>query len=155
VERTELVGAIVDLDDGTRFEWGFNPETFSESDSTNYAKIDIPGMSHPRTQFTGGGERTISFVLRLHYAVEDVAQSIKTLRGWLYGEYSGGRLQKGPHRLLVQFGETWQGDKWVMEGCDVEYLRFDKEGKPMMADVTIGLTEYVESSYGVSEVRGA
>jgi hypothetical protein len=151
---TELTGAMVDVDDGTRLEWGLNPEGFEDSDSTEFAKINIPGMSHPRIQFTGGSERKLSFVVPLHYSQTDVARDIRTLRSWLYSEYSGGRLVRAPHRLLVQFGETWQGEKWVMENCAVSYRRFDKEGNPTMADVSVTLVEYIETSKGIGEVRG-
>jgi hypothetical protein len=150
----ELAGAMVDLDDGARLEWGFNPEGFDDSDSANFARVGIPGMSHPRMQFTGGGERTLSFVVPLHYSQTDVARDIRTLRSWLYGEYSGGRLVKAPHRLLVQFGGTWQGEKWLMESCAVSYRRFDKGGEPIMADVSVTLVEYIETSRGIGEVRG-
>ena len=154
-ERTEISGALVDLDDGTRLEWSFNPEGFTDSDSTKFAKISIPGMSHPRIQFTGGGERFLSFVLPLHYSRTDVPKDIRTLRGWLYSRYAEGKLKKAPHRLLVQFGETWQNEKWVMESCDVEYLRFDKDGKAIYAMVSVQLTEYIETSRSIEEVRGA
>jgi hypothetical protein len=152
---SEIAGALVDLDDGTRLEWSFNPESFEDSDSVNFAKIDIPGMSHPRIQFTGGGERSLSFVIPLHYSQTDVGKEIKILRSWLYSEYSGGRLTKAPHRLLVQFGETWQGEKWVMESCGVAYKRFDKDGNPISAEVSVTLIEYIEESKGMGEVRGS
>ena len=152
-ERTEVSGALVDLDDGTRLEWTFNPEGFSDSDSTNFAKISIPGMSHPRIQFTGGGERSLSFVLPLHYSRTDVPKDIRILRGWLYSRYTEGKLKKAPHRLLVQFGETWQDEKWVMEACDIEYLRFDKDGKAIYAMASVRLTEYIETSRSIEEVR--
>jgi hypothetical protein len=111
-------------------------------------------MSHPRIQFTGGGERSLSFVIPLHYARTDVPRDIKILRSWLYGDYSDSRLTKGPHHLLVQFGETWQDEKWVMENCDVSYQRFDKDGKAIMALVSVRLTEYVTTSRSRSDVRG-
>ncbi|MDR1020453.1 MAG: phage tail protein, partial [Synergistaceae bacterium] len=144
---------MADLDDGTRLEWGFNPESFEDSDSAGFARVSIPGMSHPRIQFTGGGERTLSFVIPLHYSQCDVARDIRTLRAWLYGEYTGGRLVKAPHRLLVQFGGTWQGEKWLMESLDVSYKRFGKDGGPIMADASVTLVEYAETSKGIGEVR--
>ncbi len=153
-EQTEISGAFVDLDDGTRLEWSFNPEGFTDSDSANFAKIAIPGMSHPRIQFTGGGERTLAFVLPLHYSRTDVPKDIRTLRGWLYAKYVEGKLKKAPHRLLVQFGDTWQGEKWRMESCEVGYKRFDKDGKAIFALVSILLFEHPDSSRSIEEVRG-
>jgi hypothetical protein len=153
-ERTEVSGAIVDLDDGTRLEWGFNPEEFTDEDSTRYAKIYIPGMSHPRIQFTGGGERTLSFVLPLHYSRSDVPQDMRILRSWKYGEYSGGRLIKAPHRLLVQFGETWMEEKWLLEQCQFQIKRMDKQGKPLFTLASMRLIEYIDTSRGMREVRG-
>lgn len=155
MNRTETMGMFVDVDDGSRLEWEFNPEAFSDTDSTTFAKIEIPGMSHPRVQFTGGGSRTLSFVLRLHYSRNDVAAGIRKLRSWLYGEYSGGRLTKAPHRVMVQFGDNWAGEKWVIEKVTVGYQRFDREGNPLLADVGVELTEYIDTSVGMQEVGGA
>ncbi len=153
--RTETTGMLVDVDDGSRLEWEFNPESFVDSDEANFARIGIPGMSHPRIQFSSGGERTLSFVLRLHYSRnKDVAAAIRKLRSWLYAEYSGGRLAKAPHRLLVQYGGNWEDEKWVLTKVAVGYQRFDREGNPLLSDVAVELLEYIEESRGMREVAG-
>lgn len=155
--QLELAGALVDFETGDRMEWDLNPETFSDSDSTQFASLNVPGMSHPRIQFSAGGERTLSFVLPLHYGAlrgsRTVAQSVDLLRSWQYGDYDNTFLTAAPHRLLVCFGDRWRDEKWVMTQCNIEYVRFDKEGVPLYAQAEISLTEYIETSRSREEVR--
>ena len=70
--RTENQGAIADTGTGARVTFDINPESFEDSKDTDFASIHIPGMSHPRLQYTGGGERTLSFSVLLHKALTSV-----------------------------------------------------------------------------------
>ena len=152
-ERTEQAGAFVDYETGQRVSWSCNPESFVDSDSTDYARHSIPGMSGPRHQFTSGGTRTLTFQLRLHYGMErDVESAIRMLRAWLYGDYEKGKLKKGPHRLLVSFGDNWPNEKWLMTAVEVWGRLYDKNLACIAADVSVTLEEYVEESRGRREV---
>lgn len=154
-ERTEQAGAFVDFETGDRVEWSCNPENFADSDSTDYARHSIPGMSGPKHQFSCGGARTLSFTLRLHYGMEnDVEAAIKKLRAWLYGEYEKKKLKKGPHRILVSFGNNWPDEKWLMTSVDVQGRMYDKALTCIAAEVSVTLEEYTESSRGRREVMG-
>lgn len=155
--QIEQAGALVDFDTTERMEWDLNPEEFTDTDGANFAGIEVPGMSHPRLQFAGGAERTLTFTLPLHYgALRDsrtVAQSIDLLRSWLYADYDRTLMTAPPHRLLVCFGDRWQNEKWVMTQCEINYVRFDKDGAPLHATAAITLTEYIETSRSREEVR--
>lgn len=154
-DRTEQAGAFIDFDTGERVLWSCNPETIADSDSTDYATHPIPGMSGPKRQFTCGGVRTLSFVLRLHYGMErDVEAAVKKIRAWLYPDYEGGRLRRGPHRLLLSFGSNWLNEKWVMKSLDVLGRQYDAELKCTAAELSVSLEEYVETSRSRAEVGG-
>ena len=152
--QIENKGAIVDTDSGERVDFTLNPESFSDSKETEFAAIEIPGMSHPRLQFTNGSSRTLSFFISLHYgATDDVPKAIRTLQAWLYPEYEGGHLKKPPAKLLLIFGDTWPDELWVMSSCNITRKNFDKELNCTFAEAAIELTEYIDQSRGADEVR--
>ena len=151
---TENLGALVDTESATRITFDINPDTFEDSKNNELAEILIPGMSHPRLQFTNGSTRTLSFTVYLHYgATEDVPKAIRILQAWLYPEYDGGHLKKAPSRLLLVFGDTWPDEQWIMRSCNITRQRFDKELNCTFAEADIELVEYIQQSRGADEVR--
>ena len=68
---TENLSALVDTESAARITFDINPESFEDSKDTEFAEIPIPGMSHPRLQFTNGSTRTVSFTLFIHYGVTE------------------------------------------------------------------------------------
>lgn len=152
--QDENQGAIVDIDNARRVTFTLNPETFQDSKETNFANIEIPGMSHPKIQFTGGGERVVSFSVFLHYAVtENVPAAIRQLQSWLYPEYTSGRLTKAPPRLLMIFGDTWPDEQWVLVSCNVNRERFNKELECVFAVVDLEFKQYIQQSVDAKDVR--
>ena len=153
-DRTEDQGGLVDTESGTRVMFDFNPNQIQDEKSTEFAEINIPGMSHPRLQFTNGGSRTLSFVIQLHYgATDDVPKTIKTLQSWLYPEYEGEKLKKPPAKLLLIFGNSWPDEQWVLRSCNVQNKRFDKNLNCIAADVDIELVEFIEKSRSAGDLR--
>ena len=151
---TEDLGALIDTEDASRIIFDINPESFEDEKSTEYAEVSIPGMSHPRTQFSNGGTRSVSFTIYLHYgATDDVPSAIKLLQSWLYPEYEAGKMKKAPAKLLLVFGDTWPDEKWLMRSCNVTRQRFDKELNCTMAEVQIELIEFIEQSRGKEDIR--
>lgn len=152
--QTENSGALVDTENADRVTFSINPSSFTDSKSTDFAEIPIPGMSHPRLQFTGGSTRTVSFMLFLHHGVtENVPKAIRSLQAWLYPEYEGGHLKKAPAKLLLIFGDTWPDEQWVMTSCNITRQRFTKELECNFAQADIELTEYIDKSRNSGEVR--
>ena len=151
--RTENQGALVDTNTGARVTFDINPESFEDSKETEFASIAIPGMSHPRLQYTGGGERTLSFTIILnHGATENVPSAIRMLQSWLYGNYVNSRLNRGPSKLLFIFGDTWPDEQWVMTSCEVTRNRFNKELECVFAEVAIELKQFIEESVDTKDV---
>ena len=153
--RTEDVAALVNVKSGERFMFHFNPEPIQDSKENNIAEINIPGMSHPRLQFTNGGNRTLSFTAFFHYGVEgkEVPYSVSVLQSWLYPEYDGERMTSAPPKLKLVYGETWQDQKWIMKSCRITRQRFDKELKCILAQADIELIEFVDKSIDMRDVQ--
>lgn len=155
MSRLETQGVIVDLDSGARVTFEFNPEVFQDDKVTEFALIGIPGMSHPRVQFGGGGERSLSFSISLHSGRDKaVPAAINQLQAWMYGDYSGNRLTRAPHKLMLSFGDTWSSEKWVLRSCSVTRRRFDKNLGCIYAEVALDLLQIVETSVSYGEVSG-
>lgn len=151
---TENYGSLVDTESGRRVDFDLNPDSFTDEKSTEIAEIKIPGMSHPRLQFTHGGSRTVEFTLQLHYgATDDIIDTLNLLQSWLYAEYESGRLSKPPAKLMLVFGGTWADELWVMKSCNVTHKKFSKELDCIFAQVNIELVEYIEKSRDAKEFR--
>ena len=151
---TENQGALVDTDTADRVTFDINPDSIQDDKSNELAEVGIPGMSHPRLQFTNGGTRTLAFTLFLHYgATADVPKAIKMLQSWLYPEYENGRLKKAPSKLLLIFGNTWPDEQWLLRSCNVNRQRFDKELNCIFAEVSLELAEYIDKSRSAGDVR--
>lgn len=151
---TENKGAIAEVDTGERIVFTLNPESIEDSKTTDFANIDIPGMSHPRYQYTGGGERGLSFSIFLHSgAGEDVPTALKFLRSWLYAEYSEGKLIEAPKKLLIIFGDSWPDEQWLLKSMRITHNRFDKELNSIYAEVELDFVEYIEESVDMKDVR--
>lgn len=147
-------GALIDTESAARITFDINPETFEDNKDADFAEIPIPGMSHPRLQFTNGNTRTLSFTIILHYGVtQNVPEAIRLLQSWLYPEYDNGRLKKAPSRLLLVFGDTWPDEQWVMRSCNITRKRFDKNLTCNYAEASIELAEYITQSRDANEVR--
>ncbi len=154
--RTEQQGGLVDVDTGERVMFDFNPDAIQDDKATEFAEISIPGMSHPRLQFTGGSARTLSFTVYLHYgATDSVPDMIKRLQSWLYPEYNGEILEKAPAKLLLVFGDTWPDELWLLRSCNISRKRFDKNLECIFAEAAIELVEYIDKSRSAGELREA
>ena len=153
-DGTEDKGAIAEVDNGDIIHFKLNPESIEDSKDTEFASIDIPGMSHPRYQYTGGGERVLSFTIYLHKgAGEDVPTAIKLLRSWLYAEYSEGKLSEPPKKLLIVFGDTWPDELWLLRSMRITHNRFDKNLNSIYAEIALEFIEYIEESVGAEDVK--
>ena len=148
-------GALVNTETNDRITFDINPSTVQDNKSNNLAEINIPGMSHPRLQFTNGSSRKLTFTLFLHYgATSDVPKAIKLLQSWLYPEYEDGRLTRAPAKLMFVFGDTWPDEIWILQSCNVERLRFTKDLKCNFAQVEISLIQLIEKSISAKDVKG-
>jgi len=155
-----LRGMIVDVVNNKNLIFTINPEQISDTKSTNYAEITIPGMSHPRYQYVSGGKRTISLLINLWYGEydrrEEVHEKILWFQSLLYPEHSETTRKHAPHRIRFQYGDYLSVECLVKS---VEVLSKDlfdpKTLQPLRADVRIILEEYRSESVDYKTVRGS
>lgn len=108
-------------------------KNFKKSGSVSYG-------SHKRhcgstlLEFTGKDAGSISFDMTLSSSLGvDVAKEIEKIEA---AEQSGWAM-----RLIL--GMSIYGKKWVITKHSVNYKYFDKAQSPLVADVSVSLTEYV------------
>jgi hypothetical protein len=166
-----------------RLEFQYNPDDIADDKSTDYAEVEIPGMSHPRYQYVSGKPRKIAF--KLHLFKGPVKEKVHWLRSLLYPEhagwqrhgqydlrrhspstryfiiplinpaYLGSRLNNAPHRVLFIFGDLYPGVECVVSNVKARYFHmFDRDNLlPQHAEVDLVLEEYVDESVNYTEVR--
>lgn len=152
-------GYLVDVETGEKLVFQFNPEALDDTKETDYATIDVPGMSHPKVQFTSGGARSVAFTLRLYKTdqSEQVEGQIRWLQSLQYPEYDeDGYLVAGPHRVLFVFGTMFTGNsKFVVKNVKPHYTNmFTPELAVRYAEVSVELLECIEESVDYRDVRG-
>lgn len=145
-------GCLVDVVDGSRLEFQFNPDNISDNKETNIGEIRIPGRSHPRYQFVSGERREISFKLEF-FKVPDLKTKVKWLQSLQYPTHAGTILQRAPHKVLFVFGTLFNLTCLVKTVKARFFQMFDLQLEPERAEVDIVLWEDVENSIGPSEVR--
>jgi hypothetical protein len=149
----ETTGYIVDVVTREKLAFQHNPDEISDEKSTDYASIKVPGMSHPRYQFTAGEARRITFKLTLFKG--PVKEKVAWLRSLLYPELEKTMLRNAPHKVLFFFGDLYPGLVCIVRGVRVRYFHLFEAGTllPQHAEVELTLEEIVAKSVDYREVR--
>jgi hypothetical protein len=153
----------------------FFPETLTDDGGgVTWANIDVPFAPVPIYQWTGGGERTVSFTAVLYREVYrentdlspmkeskynvDINEHIKVLRSMKTGRYdtsSSNQPLQAPPLLLLYFPKTHlrilpkQGADilpCVMTNCSIGYKAWFEDGTPRLASVELTFTEISQYS---------
>jgi hypothetical protein len=152
-DQREITGYIVDIETNERLEFQYNPDDIADDKSTDYAAVQIPGMSHPRYQYVSGKPRKIAFKVKLFKG--PVRDKVHWLRSLLYPEHAGTMLKNAPNRVLFIFGDLYPGVECVVRNVKARYFHmFDRDNLlPQHAEVDLVLEEYVDESVNYTEVR--
>jgi hypothetical protein len=152
-EKTAIAAYLVDLITNERLEFQYNPENISDSKTTDYATIKIPGLSHPRYQYVSGGARQINFKISLF--MKDVKKTVEWIQALQYPTHEGTMLKNAPHRVLLVVGDLYPGLECVVKQVKATYFGlFDPASLlPQQADVDLSLEEFVSASVSFGSIR--
>lgn len=143
-------GFLVDTVTGERLTFQYNPETFDITKQPKWATIEVPGLSNPKYQYVGGGEKKISFKLDFYRAPgmtgDKIAKILDFLESLTYPDYgikAGSNFEKGAHPVLFNFGKFFQNFRCFVSNYKAtpEYLFEPKTLLPLKASVELELTE--------------
>lgn len=150
--REPIKGYLVDVVDGSRLEFQYNPSEITDAKETEVAEVLIPGRSHPRYQFVAGHTREIAFGLEL-FKLPDLKARVRWLQSLQYPTHDGSMLTKAPHKVLFVFG-TLFNTVCIVKSVVVKWIDlFTPELDPQRAVVDLTLWEDVEASVSPAEVR--
>lgn len=114
---------LLDLTTGDRVNFKYMPQAFAESKTANYQNTPILGRSEPVLGYAGSSPRI--FNIPLTFAATnnpwtDVIKPVRTVRSWIYPDYSEPNTPKVPPTLVLQVG-AWLSSRCVCTRVDVRY----------------------------------
>lgn len=138
-------GYFINTMDGTKLQFQYNPEKFSDKQQVNYAQIKSPGMSYPRFQYIGGEARSINFDLfldatdwpRADIENSPIRQTINFLNNFTPDANSGSQFTQPPTLI---FGFGWFVKECLFVQFDTDYELFTPELQPLRATLHLTLT---------------
>lgn len=152
-DQKSITAYLVDLTTNERLEFQYNPENISDTKSTDYATIKIPGMSHPRYQFVAGGARQLNFKISLF--MKDVKKNVEWLQALQFPTHEGSMLKNAPHRVLLVVSDLYPGLECIVKQIKTTYFGlFDSSNlMPLQAEVDLSLEEFVSASVPFGSIR--
>lgn len=150
-------GFIIDEVTKEVLKFQYNPEQLSISKTPQWASIAIPGMSNPKYQFAGGGDKKISFTLDFYIdhkmSKKHIAQALDFLESLTYPDYGkdrGTNFLRGAHPVLFTFGQYIVNFRGFLSNYTAtpQYLFDPVTLLPYRAQVEIELTELLYEGNG-------
>lgn len=140
----------------------FNPNTIDDTKGITWGSTEVPGASHPVTQYGAGGVRFVSFILYLdgdrgrHNRGRDgeVAEYGLSVRNELYfyraliapREYGQQMKNVFPWTVLLTMGDMYQNFPCLVRKADWKMETFTPRMEPVRATIAIVLEEIVSKS---------
>jgi hypothetical protein len=141
-----------------RLDFQWQPLELKNTVGVKWAENDVPGFSHRRMQYVGGGAQLWQFKLQFFQIDEDegwARDKINWLKSFLFGEYDeNGKLVAGPRHLLLVWGDFLSVEGVLKAPFVPTYSLFQPVSKlPRMAEVDVTIEEFVSTSRSFSDVR--
>lgn len=155
----------------TTFVFQYWPESLSDSHPVNITAKEIPGGSHPLYQWTGSGERAISFDAVFTSEVDDaqrashgnipsarftvdIKAAIAKIESWKLGSYrlggSNGRVIPPPTLILVvpgsNLGRSRDEVPVVLKDVSWSYESWFPDGTPRVVQASFQFGETVQTA---------
>lgn len=167
-ERTAVRGFLVSvgLDPEILVQFQFNPEKLQDRRAVDYAKISAPGLLMPVRQYNQGGDRTLTFTVRVDGLFREREQpriarddqggingELNKYRAFLYPRISSWRSTRGSFQPLYEqtkvfaspprcrFGFGHRVVDCIVADVGITELLFNSRLAPMRADVSVTLVE--------------
>lgn len=155
------------------FVFQYWPESLTDTETPRWAEKEVPGLSHPLYQWTGGQGREISFTAIFTAEVDDdtlganpggslvlpsarytvdINAAVARLKSYIRGTYVQGSVNqatKPPPRLkLVLEGTSLGGDveaiNVILKTAPITYEAWFPNGKPRVARAELTFAEVIQ-----------
>jgi len=152
---------IVNTVTGTSFRVQFNPTQIKEAISVNFARQQVPGLSHEVMQFVSTSNRTFAFDLFFNVASDTITSAAPNfhhvvrsrLREFAYPRASGGIADGGPPRAMLVFPGFITITAYLTT-LTFDHNRFNVRGSPASIMASTEWEEVREVIRLSGEVRG-
>ena len=147
----EIECYIINLNTGTKIEFGIAPENVSDSNSAQYEDEQTRGRSSPFKGYVGSGPRDMNFTINLcqDYCPMGIVQTERLMRALVYPHKSS--VLKSP-KCLFHLGD-FINVVGVPMSVNSEWRKPFKDGVYSFCDVSFSLNEVEEISRTTSEVE--
>jgi hypothetical protein len=179
LQQTPVRGFLVSvgLDPEILVEFQYNPTQLSDKRSVNYATLNAPGLLMPVRQYTQGGDRAISFTVRIDGLFEgpiaiqtdddgSITPELNKYRAFMYPQTTN--WEDAGDSFVPLYADTQQfvspptcrfgfGDRLincVVTEVSITELFFNAKLLPLRADVAITLVEVVPYEAAVTQPPG-
>ena len=141
---------IINTLTGGKIEFECEPEEISDTNSNQFDPQDIRVRSSPFQGYSSSGPRTISFSVMLHddLCKEGILNTVNHLRSLTYPSYGGVLI---PPKCLVRIGDMIHCNA-IVNDISVTWQKPYRSGTYVAAEVSINLTEVVDTPYSASEI---
>lgn len=151
---------IVNLNTGKEIHLdGLFPEDLSEEQSVSFEDITIRGRSSGFSAYSGGGSRTTTIIFTLHedylggyMGIDDIREVVSLLKATIFPVYenSGAII---PPRVYLRIGDTINFKRAYVTSCNVTWKKPIRNGRYIVADVNMGVTEILKVALDTFDVE--
>lgn len=150
---------LVNMVTGEARDAQFNPAEFNETIGVNYAKLQVPGLSHTRRHFINTDDVKFDFELFYHCldgsgpkGLEGIQEDRKFLYSLTHPWRADGINRGGPPRVLF----IWP--KLISLSCQItnlafNYTMFNNQGAPVAWKAKITMEEVRDAFVSSEDIR--
>lgn len=159
-------------DTGEVYQFMLNPEVIKDKHKVTYSDQQVPGISHPTTQYAAGGARIVSFSLYLdgdlgrRYSKAsnslrtgkgdsiDVADDIAFLRSLQFPIRRDSQVftDVRPPIVIFSYGVLYEGMQCVVKINDIDHKKLTQDLRPIRSVVSLELQEIVSQGMERSQI---
>ena len=128
---------IKNLETGELVNFPYNPPNYEEGKEVEYNRIESPGGSSPRFEYTGGGAKTVNFGVLLHsHNTRENTDFIEFIEKFLPEK---GTIYDPPPQMLFAYGHI--AGRYILTQYKKNIVRVNENLQPVHVEMQIQLSE--------------
>ena len=157
---------IINTETGETFRPQFNPTEIEEQIAVNFARQQVPGLSHEVMQFVNTGNRAFNFELFFQLGSTTISSAgavnaqggfhhyvRSRLREFAYPRAASGLVNAGPPRALLVFPGFITVQAYLLD-LSFKFQRFNVQNQPVAFTASTQWEEVRDTMRLSDEIRG-
>lgn len=149
-------GRLIDLTNQESYKFDWNPAEFTEEVAASYARQQVPGLSHRRSQFINTENRVIGFTLVVDGLAHGGPMAVERVRNFLtstmYPRASRRVEGAGAPKMLLILPGTFK-DKGFIDSVSFTHKLFYRDMKLRRFEAVVKFTEEPDQRITSQDVR--